>query len=164
MLNTLPLFFFSFFFWVRREEEHKLIALLFYSHKKIIIIIIALLFRSLENHKISIFILCCIWLLKKLEQPHQSVQNSCLFCKKNIFFFYFTFLLFYKTPTSVYLFYYLFYLNNNISLIFLLYQTNHYTHGPTHLFLFLLWDEDRWESNLTGREKIRIKKLFTHEQ
>ena len=48
------------------------------------------------------------------EQLHQSVQNSYLFCKKkHIFSILHTH--FYKIPTLVYLFYNLFYLNNNIS-------------------------------------------------
>ena len=78
-----------------------------------------------------------ILLARLLEQPHQFVQNSCLFCKKKR-----TFSIlhthFYKTPTLVYLFYHLFYLNNNISLIFYYIKQNT-THmaPPTSFFLFL---------------------------
>ena len=143
MLNTLPLFFF--FFWVRREEEHKLIALLF---------------RSLENHKISIFILCCIWLLKKLEQPHQSVQNSCLFCKKKHIFFYFTFSLFYKTPTLVYLFYHLFYLNNNISLIFFIISNKPLPTWPNPPFSFFVVRRRQVREQPDGERENKNKKII----
>ena len=51
------------------------------------------------------------------------------------YFFYFTHS-FYKTPISVYLFYHLFYLNNNISLIFYyIKQTTTYMAPPTFFFL-----------------------------
>ena len=46
---------------------------------------------------------------------------------------------FYKTPTSVCLFYHLFYLNNNISLIFYyIKQTTTHMAPPTYFFLFLM--------------------------
>ena len=80
------------------------------------------------------------------------MQNSCLFCKKKH-----TFSIlhthFYKTPTSVYLFYHLFYLNNNISLIFYYIKQTTTHMAPSTFFLYFLWEENIWESNLTRREK-----------
>ena len=67
------------------------------------------------------------------------MQNSYLFCKKkkNILFS-ILHIHFYKILTSVYLFYHLFYLNNNISLIFYyIKQTTTHMAPPTSLFLFL---------------------------
>ena len=59
----------------------------------------------------------------KLKQPHQSMQNSCLFCtKKHIFSILHTY--FYKTPTSIYLFYNLFYLNNHFLTFFYYFISN----------------------------------------
>ena len=61
------------------------------------------------------------------------MQNSCLFCKKKH-----TFSIlhthFYKTSISIYLYYHIFYLNNNISLIFY-YIKQALPTCPTHLFL-----------------------------
>ena len=68
--------------------------------------------------------------LNQLEQPHQSMQIFCLFCKKKL-----TFSIlhahFYKTPTSVCLFYHLFYLNNHFSHFFFI--IFHWSHHLTKL-------------------------------
>ena len=66
------------------------------------------------------------------------MQNSYLFCKKKKHTFSILHIHFYKILTSIYLFYHLFYLNNNISLIFYyIKQTTTHMAPPTSLFLFL---------------------------
>ena len=66
---------------------------------------------------------------------------------------------YYKTPTLVYLFYYLFYLNNNISLIFY-YIKQTITHMAPPTFFFLCCERATWR----GEKKKRIKKSFAHKQ
>ena len=89
---------------------------------------------------------------KFLKQPHQSVQNSCLFCKKKKHNFSILHTHFYKTPTSVYLFDHLFYLNNNISLIFY-YIKQTTTHMAPSTFFFLCCEKKTDERATWRRER-----------
>ena len=69
----------------------------------------------------------------KLEQLHQSVQNSYLFCtKKHIFSI--LHIYFYKTPTSIYLFYNLFYLNNHFLTFFIILSQTLSLHSQDSLY------------------------------
>ena len=90
----------------------------------------------------------------------KEVENSYLFCKKKYIFSILS-AYFYKTPILIYLSYHLFYLNNNISLIFYYIKQTTIHMAPLIFFLLCCEKKDRWESNLTGREK-KNKKNHLH--
>ena len=94
-----------------------------------------------------------------LEQPHQSMQNSCLFCKKKHTFS-ISHTHFYKTLTSVYLFYHLFYLNNNISLIFIISNEPLPTWPHPPFSFFVVRRRQMREQPDREREKKKNKKII----
>ena len=103
------------------------------------------------------------WPEKKEEENSylprkKEVENSYLFCKKKYIFSILS-TYFYKTPILIYLFYHLFYLNNNISLIF--YYIKQITIHMAPLIFFLLCCEKKIDERATGREK-KNKKNHLH--
>ena len=81
------------------------------------------------------------------------------FTRKNILFFFILHIYFYKIPTSIYLFYHLFYLNNNISLIFY-YIKQITTHMAPPTFFFLCCEKKTDERATWRGERKKNKKII----
>ena len=84
--------------------------------------------------------------------------------KKYIYTFSILHTQFYKRPTSIYLFYYLVYLNNNISLIFFIISNKPLPTWPHPPLSFFVMRRRHMREQDEGEREKRIKKSFAYEQ